>query len=74
MDALIHRFERFTFIVSKPKQRVSLAQRTPPHLAPDATPEQRRLRTLKEQALASALQQPQGLGLLFAGLRPKSQR
>lgn len=36
--------------------------------------EQRAARTAHERATAYALQQPQGLGLLFPGLRPKAQR
>lgn len=38
------------------------------------TQDGRRQRTAKEMARAFALQQPQGLGLLFPGLRPKGQR
>ena len=34
----------------------------------------RKQRTAHELALAFAIQQPQGLGLLFPGLRPKGQR
>ncbi len=36
--------------------------------------EARKQRTAHELALAFALQQPQGLGFLFPGLRPKGQR
>ncbi len=40
----------------------------------DMTKDARRQRTAKEMARAFAIQQPQGLGLLFPGLRPKGQR
>lgn len=33
-----------------------------------------RLRTERERRIAMAIGQPQGLGLLFAGLRPKGER
>lgn len=36
--------------------------------------ERAKARTAHERATAYALQQPQGLGMLFAGLRPKGQR
>ncbi len=50
------------------------SQRTPPHLTGDRSPEAKAQRAAHEQQVARALQQPQGLGFLFAGLRPKGQR
>lgn len=52
--------------------RLRVVERTPPTLTNPQTDHV--LRAMRERAVAVAIAQPQGLGLLFAGLRPKSQR
>lgn len=52
--------------------RLRAVERTPPTLTNPQS--DRTLRAMRERAVAHAIAQPQGLGLLFAGLRPKDQR
>lgn len=52
--------------------RLRAVERTPPKLTNPQT--DHALRAMREWDVAHAIAQPQGLGLLFAGLRPKSQR
>lgn len=52
--------------------RLRAVERTPPKLTNPQTDHEQR--AMRERAVAVAIAQPQGLGLLFAGLRPKDQR
>ena len=73
----IGEIERFN-IVTSPRQATDVEVRAFTEvrvaLAQGDKIEARKQRTAHEMALAFAIQQPQGLGLLFPGLRPKGQR